>query len=64
MAINIHRESAKIIEFPIRPRRRMEGGLTVPAGRYEVAVSVVESCWYHDEAVHDEVASEERPKPC
>lgn len=66
MAItSIHRETAQILAFPARPRRRLENGMTAPAGIYEMAPGVVDaSCWYHDEAVQDSGLTPERPKPC
>ena len=64
MTINIHRESAKIYQFPLHPRRRLENGSTVPSAAYDVMVSVVDNCWYHDEAVRDPSKPSERPKPC
>lgn len=65
MTTNIRRETAKILQFPLRPRRRLEGGRTVPAALYDVSASVVDDCWYHDEAVRDEAAKlSDRPKPC
>ncbi len=64
MTTNIHRETAKIYQFPIRPRRRLENGATVPQD-LEIVVSVVDTCWYHDEAVKDAAPKNgERPKPC
>lgn len=63
MTINIHRETAKVFQFPLRPRRRLDNGTTAPAEVFEVAPSVVDtSCWYHDDAVRD--VEVERPKPC
>jgi len=65
MTTDIRRETAKILPFPVRPRRRMENGRTAPAGIYEVPASVVDDCWYHDEAVRDEAPKlTDRPKPC
>lgn len=65
MTTSIHRDTATIYQFPVRPRRRLENGLTAPAGIYEMAPAVVDvSCWYHDEAMSDAQAKPERPKPC
>jgi len=63
MAINIHRETATIHQFPVRPRRRLENGKTVPTGVFDVTLSIVDDCWYHEEALH-EPDKPERPKPC
>lgn len=65
MTTDIRRETAKILQFPVRSRRRLEGGRTVPATIYEMSASVVDDCWYHDEAVKDEAPKTlDRPKPC
>ncbi len=66
MAINlIHRETAQILAFPTRPRRRLDNGMTAPAGIYEMAPAVMDvSCWYHDEAMQDSTLNPDRPKPC
>ncbi|MBW6423222.1 DUF2735 domain-containing protein [Rhizobium sp. XQZ8] len=62
--VNIHRETAQILAFPARPRRKLDNGLTAPAGIYEMSPDVVDvSCWYHDEAVQDG-SKTDRPKPC
>jgi hypothetical protein len=63
MAINIHRETARIYQFPVTPRRRLDNGKTVPAVGLEATLSVVDDCWYHEEALHEPVKPE-RPKPC
>ena len=63
MTMDMHRETAKILQFPLRPRLRLENGTTTLGG-YERAVVVVDTCWYHDEAVRDTAAKPERPKPC
>jgi hypothetical protein len=60
----IHRDTATIYQFPIRPRRRLDNGLTTPLASTEVTLSVVDTCWYHDEAIRDEERVPERPKPC
>ncbi|AYD01923.1 DUF2735 domain-containing protein [Neorhizobium sp. NCHU2750] len=60
---SVHRESAKIYQFPLMPRRRLDNGLTVPSAP-DVVLSVVDMCWYHDEAVRGEDQPQERPKPC
>ncbi|RWX78862.1 DUF2735 domain-containing protein [Neorhizobium lilium] len=64
MAVSIQSESARIYEFPLRPRRRLEDGRTVPASPYDATVSVVDQCWYHGEAVRDEPTKPDWPKPC
>lgn len=65
MAMNVQRESAKIYQFPLQPRRRPEDPRSAPKAAFDLAgVSVVDSCWYHDEAVRSETATPERPKPC
>ncbi|MFB9947756.1 DUF2735 domain-containing protein [Rhizobium puerariae] len=65
MATNIHRKTAQIIQFPVLPRRRPGTGKAVPAGNHEVAVTVVDTCWYHDEAVREgDSRPGDRPKPC
>jgi hypothetical protein len=64
MTIDIHRETAKILQFPLRPRQRLGNGTTLPGAAYEVALSVVDSCWYHDEAVQELPSKPDRPKPC
>ncbi|MBP1846382.1 hypothetical protein J2046_004657 [Rhizobium petrolearium] len=66
MKTNIHRETAKIYQFPIRPRQRPGNGRTAPGDEiHEVAANVLDTCWYHDEAVRDdETRSNDRPKPC
>ncbi|TDK39165.1 DUF2735 domain-containing protein [Rhizobium deserti] len=63
MTIDMHRETATILQFPLQPRLRLEGGKTI-AGGYERAVVVVDTCWYHEEAVRDATPKPERPKPC
>jgi hypothetical protein len=65
MTINIHRETAKIYEFPFSARRRLENGRTVPTGIFDAATSVVDICFYHEEAVREgEPRMGDRPKPC
>ena len=65
MTINIHRETATVFQFPVRPRRRLDNGMTAPAGVFEIGANVVDtSCWYHDEAVRDGEPKNDRPKPC
>ncbi|MDR6816751.1 hypothetical protein J2X76_001924 [Neorhizobium sp. 2083] len=65
MTLHIHRESATIYQFPVRPRRRLEDGRTVPTGIQDVALSIVDtSCWYHDEAVRDGEPKNDPSKPC
>jgi hypothetical protein len=65
MTATIHRETAQILAFPVRPRRRLENGMTTPAGIYEIVPVVVDTnCWYHDEAMHESEAKPDRPKPC
>ncbi len=59
-----HKETARVYQFPVRPRRRLDNGLTVPSIPAEVALSVVDSCWYHDEAVREDDKPQGRPKPC
>jgi hypothetical protein len=61
---SVHRESAKIYQFPLTQRRRLDNGMTVPSVPSDVVLSVVDMCWYHDEAVRGEIKPEERPKPC
>ncbi|AXV16004.1 DUF2735 domain-containing protein [Neorhizobium sp. SOG26] len=64
MTTHIHRETAKILSFPLRPRRRLENGMTAPA-LYEAAPAIVDiGCWYHEEAVQADTSKSERPKPC
>jgi hypothetical protein len=63
MTIDMHRETAKILQFPLRPRLRLENGTTMPGG-YERSLAVIDTCWYHDEAVRDATPKPERPKPC
>jgi hypothetical protein len=60
----IHRETAKIYQFPVNPRRRLDNGLTTPLGVGDIVFSVVDTCWYHDEAVREEEREPEKPKPC
>jgi hypothetical protein len=60
----IHRETAKIYQFPLSPRRRLDDGLTVPAKGADIVLSVVDTCWYHDEAIRDDENPKGRPKPC
>ncbi|TCV74583.1 uncharacterized protein DUF2735 [Neorhizobium sp. R1-B] len=65
MTTDIHRETARIYQFPIRPRRRLDNGATAPSSDLEIAGNVVDTCWYHDEAVKDSTSkTNERPKPC
>jgi hypothetical protein len=64
MAMNVHRETARIYEFPLRPRLRLEDGRTIPTSGPEFAPSVVDQCWYHNEALHDETTTPDRPKAC
>ena len=63
MTIDMHRETAKILQFPLRPRLRLENGTTM-AGVYDRAVAVIDTCWYHDEAVRDASRKPEYPQPC
>ncbi|WP_117191663.1 DUF2735 domain-containing protein [Rhizobium terrae] len=64
MTTNIHRETAKVYQFPIRQRVRLDNGRTLPTGIYDVAPAVVDTnCWYHDEAVRESTKTD-RPKPC
>lgn len=60
----IHRDTAKIYQFPLRPRHRLDNGLTVASGDRDVVIAVVDTCWYHAEAVRGEDVTPERPKPC
>lgn len=54
-----------VYQFPVRARRRLENGMTVPATVYEMTPCIVDiGCWYHDEAMQDGAASPEPPKPC
>lgn len=65
MGTELHREAAKIIPFPRRPRIRGDIGSSSPAGGIDSAASVVDTCWYHDEAVKtSSSASLEQSKPC
>ncbi|MGK6316496.1 DUF2735 domain-containing protein [Neorhizobium sp. DT-125] len=65
MTTDIRRDTAKIYQFPVRPRRRLENGRTASASIYEMSASVVDDCWYHDEAVKDEAPkAADKPKPC
>ena len=59
-----HRETAKIYEFPVMQRRRLDNGLTAPAPSKEVVFSVVDTCWYHSEAIREDEHAPEMPKPC
>ncbi len=64
MATSIHRETAQIIPFPARSPRRLDIGRGIPVGR-DAAVSVVDSCWYHEEALKESSAGSSEPaKPC
>jgi len=60
----IHRETAKIYEFPLMQRRRLDNGLTAPAASKEVIFSVVDTCWYHGEAIREDEHAHDTPKPC
>ncbi len=60
----IHRETAKIYEFPLMQRRRLDNGLTAPAPPKEVVFSVVDTCWYHSEAIREDEHAPEMPKHC
>jgi hypothetical protein len=67
MVTGIHRETAQILQFPLRPRIRLDNGITAAPGTYPVAVAVQDHCWYHEEAVSvelDESRPEQGPKPC
>lgn len=61
---SVHRETAKIYQFPLSQRRRLDNGLTVPSVPVDVSLSVVDMCWYHDEAIRAEDLPDDRPKPC
>jgi hypothetical protein len=61
---SVHRETAKIYQFPLTQRRRLDNGTTVPSVPGDVVLSVVDMCWYHDEAIRDEDLPKGRPKPC
>ena len=63
MTIDVHRETATIIRFPLGPRRRLENGTTLPGSTHNVALTVIDSCWYHDEAVREPAPKPDRPKP-
>jgi hypothetical protein len=60
----IHRDTAKIYQFPLSQRRRLDNGLTTPLKAGDIVLSVVDTCWYHDEAIRDDDHKPERPKPC
>ena len=60
----IHRETAKIYQFPLMPRMRSDKGSTPPGSAGKVPLVVVDTCWYHDDAIKDETRGPEGPKPC
>lgn len=61
MAVNVQQHTAKIYQFPLMPRRKLQNGSTVVASPFDVSMNVVDtSCWYHDDAVHE---AEEKSKP-
>jgi hypothetical protein len=64
MAMDVHQETARIFEFPLRPRRRLDNGRTVPVSGLELVASVVDQCWYHGEALHEDSKKPDQPKPC
>ena len=65
MAVNVERGGAKIYQFPLQPRRRLEEARPGPKTFYDIApVSVVDQCWYHEEAIRSEASETEAPKPC
>ncbi len=61
---SIHRETAKIYEFPLLQRRRLDNGLTAPVPSGDVVFSVVDTCWYHGDAIREDDHTPDRPKPC
>ncbi len=64
MASEMHSEGARIFQFPLRPRLRLDNGRTAPATAVEAMVSVVDQCFYHDEAVRSDTTDLDRQKPC
>ena len=58
----IHRETAKIYQFPLMPKRRADSGPPGPAAPPTSALKIVDTCWYHDEAIKDEAAKPDSPK--
>jgi hypothetical protein len=61
---SIHRETAKIYQFPLMPRMRPDKDGNGASAATKVPLVVVDTCWYHDEAIKDEATNPERPKPC
>jgi hypothetical protein len=62
MAIEMHSEGARIFQFPLRPRLRLDNGRTMAASPQNV-LAALEPCWYHDEAVRERDALDVSPKP-
>jgi hypothetical protein len=67
MTTQVHRESAKIYQFPKRPFRR-NGSMTNAAPPIEldagdICYAALENCWYHQEAVREEADHDHRGKP-
>ncbi|OJT96149.1 MAG: hypothetical protein BGN83_11095 [Rhizobium sp. 63-7] len=56
MDTGLHQQTAKIYQFPLRGRRRFDdvrAALMSDLEKFEMAPAVVDTCWYHDEAVRD-----------
>ena len=61
---SIHRETAKIYQFPLMPRMRPDKGGGHPGVPVKAPLVVVDTCWYHDQAIKNETRDTERPEPC
>lgn len=64
MSTYIHRESAKIIPFPLRPRVKLGSAKAVDTSVFRLSGSVEYDCWYHETAVEEDRGPGERGKPC
>jgi len=56
MPTGFHRESATIYQFPVKAIRnanRFERARLMEREAAEVCDAVLDSCWYHDEAVRE-----------